>query len=521
MTTNSVEHKKTESKGTGQNTRVKKPVSLIIPVHNTLAVPFVVIGIALAIGAGIAVNFTYSVPPLLLLTGAVGLFIAIAIFQKPELGAYILIFSVFTNLSDLFTEKGLPSINKPLVALVVFSIFANYILKTGKLSSLPKITTAEFVLGAYLLSVASSAFMAVDQTKSFTAIFDLLKDIAVGYCIYTALDSKEKIKTGIEVLLMAVAFVSMLGVVHTVTGSSNTFWGFAQRSAFGQISDSDGQLRYAGPLGESNIWGQVLVSVIPVAIYLFTKTREPIGKSVYGIAGSFILLAMIFTESRGAVVALALILTLIAIDLRIKSSTILLATTGILVMLFALPDKYAQRIKSLDIFFQNQENSYTGDEAISGRRTRMLVGLSMFSKNPFLGVGFANYSENYLTYAENLGLESASLGGTGEDTQQQPHSLYVEIAAETGLFGLSTFLLFLSLILRELYQMRKQTKKSGHWAEQDWSMLAAAIMMSIITFLIAGFFLHGIGFRFIWVLIGIALAFGRFYSKQAVLGVPV
>jgi O-antigen ligase len=513
---NSIEQNTTANNESGRRERAANLSPIVTPIHNASALPFVILGIVLAIAAAAGINFARNIPPLLIISGAVGLVLVILVFQKPELGAYILIFSVFTNLSDLFTEKGLPSINRPLVALVVLSIFANYILKTGKLSTLPKITRVDLILGAYLLSAIGSTIVAADQSKSFAAIFDLLKDIAVGYCIYITLDSKEEVKIGIRILLTAVTFVSILGVIRTVTGSSNAFWGFAQQSAFGQISDSDGQLRYAGPLGESNIWGQVLVSTIPIAIYMLVRARELIRRAILAIASLFILLAMLFTESRGAILAFLVILILISLDLKIRGSTFLLLATGMLVLLFILPAKYTERIKSLDILFQNQENGYTSDESISGRQTRMLIGLSMFKENPFLGVGFANYSENYLTHATRLGLESGSLGdGSEESAEQQPHSLYIEIMAETGLFGIATFLTFLGFILHDLYLMRKRTRRSANRAERDWSLSASAIMMSLTTFLMAGFFLHGIGFRFIWVLIGLALAFIRFETGSA------
>src|SRR5436190_3918633 len=183
-------------------------------------VPYAIIGILLAVSAAIAVNYTSSLPPLLIIGGGMAIFLVIAIFQKPELGGYILIFSVFTNLSDLFTEKGLPSINKPLVAIVVLSIFANYILNTGKIKSIPKFTRIELVLGIYLLSVLASSFVAVNQSKAFDSLIDLVKDVAVGYCIYVTLDTKEKVKTGLYVLLTAVTFVSFLGVIRTFTGTS-------------------------------------------------------------------------------------------------------------------------------------------------------------------------------------------------------------------------------------------------------------------------------------------------------------
>ena len=67
-------------------------------------VAFILIGIGLALAAALAINFTATYSSLLVVAGAVGLILTIIIFQKPELGAYMLIFTVFTNLSDLFTE---------------------------------------------------------------------------------------------------------------------------------------------------------------------------------------------------------------------------------------------------------------------------------------------------------------------------------------------------------------------------------------------------------------------------------
>lgn len=467
---------------------------------------FIFLGIALALLAALAINLTATSSSLLVIAGALGLILTLIIFQKPELGAYILIFTVFTNLSDLFTEKGLPSINKPLVAIVLFSIFANYILRTGKINSSAAITRAANVLLIYFLTILFSSFVAINQSKSFLAIVDLAKDIAIGVCIYLTLDTKEKLKTGIRVLLYAVAFVSLLGVIHTLGGSSLTFWGLARESAFGQIGGSGG-LRYGGPIAESNVWGQILVSILPIALYQFAKVREPRIKFLSAMAALFILLAVLFTESRGAFLALIIVMTLIAFDLRIKATTLLsLASLG-LVLLIIAPSRYTERIKTLDILFQsNQEYGFSRDDAVEGRREKMLTGLAMFKEHPFLGVGFANYSDNYWSYAGNLGLEATARNVGSESSARQPHSLYVEIMAETGIFGIASFLVFTYLILRDLYHSRKMNDANRVKADPDWSLWITSIFMSILTFLVAGIFLHGIGFRFIWILCGLAFA---------------
>ena len=485
-------------------TKPTHPAGILFNTQQIPWMPFLLIGLLLSLVIAVAINYAKTSPILIVLGGMLGLILAVIILQKPEIGAYLIIFTVFTNLSDLFTEKGLPSINKPLIVIITLGIFANFILRTGKLSPAPKFTRHETLLLVYFLVVIASSFVAVNQSKSMNSILDLAKDIAVGICIYITLNTKEKWKSGVNVLLFAVTLTAILGIIQNLTGSAQTFWGLAQLSAFGQ-TDASGQLRYGGPIAESNIWGQVLVSILPIALYHIAKERTSLVRMLSVASAIFIFFAMLLTQSRGAFVALVVVLVLIAIDLRIKSTTLLAITIiGVLLLLFG-PSKYTERIKTLDIFFQSNSNGLAQDESVQGRREKMLIGLAMFKENPFLGIGFANYTDNYWNYAGNLGLE-ASNTNVNSDTQRQPHSLYIEIMAETGVFGITSFLAFLGLLLYGLYRARIKINANEKKPDKDWPAWISSLMMSILTFLVAGFFLHGIGFRFIWVMVGLALA---------------
>lgn len=470
------------------------------------ATPFNLIGIFLSAIAVIGLNYVTASPVLIIMVGVIGLIVLAAVLQKPEVGSYLLIVTVFTNLSDLFTEKGLPSINKPLVGLLILSILTHFILRTGKLSPTPKFTRAEYSLIAYCIVIIISYFIAVNPERASEYILDLVKDIAILFCILITLNTKEKWITGAKALIISITFVSLLGVIHTLTGSDETFWGFAQQSAFGQVDDS-GDLRFGGPIGEANIWGQVLVSIIPFAIYRFFTARRAVTKIAFASSALLILLSMLFTQSRGAVLALAIILLLMVLEMRINIQSLAsMAMIGLIIFVI-VPTKYTSRIISLGSLLQtNQDYSYTQDDAIEGRREKMLTGLAMFRNSPILGVGFSNYTDNYWEYAGNLGLEAGTRNRTGEDTARQPHSLYIEILAETGLLGLMSFTAFFGFMLQSLSKSRNMYKRGGRLADPDWSSWITATGMSVLTFLIAGFFLHGIGFRFIWVLAGMALA---------------
>ena len=56
-----------------------------------------------------------------------GIGLVMAIYIKPSLGADVLIIAVFTNISRQFTDRGLPSVIKPLVAIVALAIVVRYI----------------------------------------------------------------------------------------------------------------------------------------------------------------------------------------------------------------------------------------------------------------------------------------------------------------------------------------------------------------------------------------------------------
>jgi hypothetical protein len=78
--------------------------------------------------------------------------------------------------------------------------------------------------------------------------------------------------------------------------------------------------------------------------------------------------------------------------------------------------------------------------------------------------------------------------------------------AETGIFGIVSFLVFIYIMLKDLYRSRAMNEAKMFKVDPEWSLWITSIFMSILTFLVAGIFLHGIGFRFIWVLSGLGLA---------------
>src|SRR6185503_9491580 len=88
---------------------------------------YVFMSIVVASIGVIAVSNANSKIGLYGLLGLVAIAVVMTIIIKPSLGANILVFAVFTNVSDSLTTQGFPSIIKPLVVIVSFALLVRYL----------------------------------------------------------------------------------------------------------------------------------------------------------------------------------------------------------------------------------------------------------------------------------------------------------------------------------------------------------------------------------------------------------
>ncbi|HET9785458.1 MAG TPA: O-antigen ligase family protein, partial [Terriglobales bacterium] len=133
------------------------------------------------------------------------------------------------------------------------------------------------------------------------------------------------------------------------------------------------------------------------------------------------------------------------------------------------------------------------DSSFRSRRHEMYTGVLMFLDHPWLGVGPGNYEVEYLTYSARAGL-------SGEDTVRDPHSLYVQIAAETGVAGLAAFVWLLAAALTRLERARRRARRRGAQAFAAWLL---ACQLSLVIYLLLSTFLHDAYFRHFFVLLAL------------------
>lgn len=215
-----------------------------------------------------------------------------------------------------------------------------------------------------------------------------------------------------------------------------------------------------------------------------------------GGAGVLILGGLLLTFSRGAAVALTLVLVAMALFRAIRLRHLLaIVVSAAVVVVVAVPD-YVIRLDSLQgITSLSSDQPSTGaDNALRGRQTENLAAFYTFVDHPIAGVGPGVYFREYSRQnANQLGLRYL-------DSERRAHSLYLELLADAGLLGLSLFLALLGTTLVCLHRAAR------YWRGRrpEYELLALSFFFSLLAYMGTALFLHLSYQRYFWVLIALS-----------------
>jgi len=180
----------------------------------------------------------------------------------------------------------------------------------------------------------------------------------------------------------------------------------------------------------------------------FLGERKLGRKILFLISGGILGIALILTFSRSGLLALGISGLILGIFVERK---ILLAMLVVGFLAISTSPRLAERIgefgKSLDSL--GGESVQVLDPTAQLRFESWWEGGRIFAENPVLGVGFGGYK-----FAQNFAAED-SHSATGSDAS------ILNVAAETGIFGLSAFLFFLGNLI------------FASWRKKEFGFLAA------------------------------------------------
>jgi O-antigen ligase len=249
------------------------------------------------------------------------------------------------------------------------------------------------------LSIATTGWIGGGRT----ALLDFSPVIFSFFFIVMNCRTKRQLQILVVTLLSVCFFVIFMGCLALATGDTLSPY----LLTMGENANGDAflRLRGLGFINDPNDFGQLLVSLTPCLFFFWRPKRAFFNTAFVLIPAGILVFGTYLTHSRGAMIALLVVL---ALSIRRKIGTIPSAILA--AALFAVMTAVGWA-----------GNRNVSVEAGADRMDAWSAGLEMIKQHPIFGVGFGAYADHYTITA---------------------HNTIVVCAAELGMVGLFVWLLF-------------------------------------------------------------------------------
>jgi probable O-glycosylation ligase (exosortase A-associated) len=297
--------------------------------------------------------------------------------------------------------------------------------------------------------------------------------------IPTLIYGRHRISILVGIAALSIGFYGVKGGIFTLT-----------RGGMFNVLGPEGSF-----IGDNNSVGLAFVMTCPLLYWLSGQVPNQWWKRGCQAAVGLTMLSAVFTYSRGAMVGLAVVGSLLFLRTRGKLWIIFLLAPLIYFGKDLVPGQLYDRAYSIE--------DYETDSSAQLRLQSWGVAFNIAKERPFTGGGFAfEYmpDDRWLSYAPFLVQNAQNYG-------RAAHSIYFQVLGYHGFMGLALFVGMLASTLLVCYRLKRAARRS---AEGLWvADLASAIQISMIGYMVSGAFLSLASFDLPYFLIAICAVLQR------------
>jgi O-antigen ligase len=289
------------------------------------------------------------------------------------------------------------------------------------------ILATAILLGTMCLSIIGATSISASLKEIFKWIeFALLLLIGTQY-----LHTRQQIWTLVVLICLAALSQALLGYIQAYFNLGPT--------AF--TREGSKLLRVYGTFNQPNPYAGYINITLSLTLALALLGHNVLMRMLSGITATLLAIALYLSQSRGADIAIAGALLFI-VSIGMPHLHLLLKAGGIIALAilgayFAgiLPQRFALPVlKQLGLAGISFTAPDATDYSTTERLAHWIAGINMFQDHPFFGIGIGNYQVVYSKYFITIFV--LPLG--------HAHNYYINMAAETGIFGLVGFMLLLA-----------------------------------------------------------------------------
>jgi probable O-glycosylation ligase (exosortase A-associated) len=238
---------------------------------------------------------------------------------------------------------------------------------------------------------------------------------------------------------------------------------------------------------DENDFAMVMVMGVPFIWYLMRGTKNALVR--IALLGLLPVAAhgIMTTFSRGGFLGLTASMAVIALREKNRRLGGLMLACGVVFFLAFAGAEYRARIHSI--------STYEEDRSATGRIESWKVGTAMAVKNPLFGVGLKRYMQAF-PYYSNLQPRAA-------------HNSWVQLGGECGLVALGCYAGLVLLTVRSLRRVGRRIPHLPPESGENSEVLVRMMEVSLIGYLVCGFFLSMEDFEFFYVLVAMSQVLDR------------
>ena len=442
--------------------------------------------------------------------------------RASELAGLAMVFLLFTRLPDLYRPRQWPiSLNQLIVVLVACCL----VLRGHR----PRLDRGLGLMLLYGAAIALSALPAVNRVAVLSSLAAYLHDVVVVLILLNLVTSWSGLRLMTWTLVAAGATAAGLGLVHAFTGSD---LGGLSSVDVGNLAGDEAGYRLAGTIGNSNAFAQMLVCVVPLALYRAWAEPRPRFRLLALAATALISAVVVWTYSRSGGVALVLVLGLALAFRKFERRYVLTAGVVVGLALLTAPRPYWDRLVVTQEYLVGSAATRLGsggavqtaaapadpapvalepvvvteplaraepvrDNGSLPERVDLLrVGALVFLEHPLVGVGKGNYLSLFPSYA-------ARVNPSLVRDPKVVHNTPLQILADTGLVGLACFAALVVVVVAGLRGARRRCDRAGLRTE---ALLLEPVELGVYAYLVTSLFASDDFPRYLWLLLGLAMA---------------
>ncbi|GEM_PF-596405 len=227
--------------------------------------------------------------------------------------------------------------------------------------------------------------------------------------------------------------------------------------------------RVVGTFGNANTMGGFLAAVFPFAVYVTFLAANKKQKIFRVVCSLLMITAIILTLSRGAWMALSVVLLIAGYFAARKRMGTLFAKrsyrVGTVVLVAGILLLLAWQVYQLN------------PSSARGRFFVWKISLKMIADHPLTGIGYGRYGTRYLDYQADYSDDPRNAPDFDRAANiKQAHNEYLQVLAETGVIG---FILFLSVFIIACRNIADLVKAAGKDKKERALALALASSLTI------------------------------------------